>query len=276
MGVQVSPGEPIAEGRTAEIYAWREGWVLKLFREWCPAEDVRYEAQLARAAALAVARVPGLSVPAVGETVELEGRLGLEYERVDGEMMWSELAERPWSLLRLARVLAELHLEMHAIEDVAGLPDQQERLERKIRGAEGLHDVVAQASLQALEEMPRGNRLCHGDFHPANVLMTGQGPVVIDWIDATVGNPLADVARTTILLEGFLATDTSVSRFQQALIALLHRVYLRHYFARRGGGRDEYRRWLPLVAAARLSEGIEELQDWLAARAGEIGEYGYS
>ena len=39
--------EPIAEGRTAEVYGWKEGWVLKLFRDRCSADSVNYEARIA-------------------------------------------------------------------------------------------------------------------------------------------------------------------------------------------------------------------------------------
>jgi hypothetical protein len=38
-------------------------------------------------------------------------------------------------------------------------------------------------------------------------------------------------------------------------------------FNLRPGGYEEYRRWLAVVAAARLSEHIPELEQWLVARA---------
>lgn len=53
--------KPIALGRTAEIYTWEEGQVLKLFQDWFSADGVEYEAQIARAV-----HTSGLPVPAVG------------------------------------------------------------------------------------------------------------------------------------------------------------------------------------------------------------------
>jgi hypothetical protein len=41
--------QPIAYGRTAEIYAWQEGQVLKLFYDWFELEDIEYEARIGRA-----------------------------------------------------------------------------------------------------------------------------------------------------------------------------------------------------------------------------------
>ena len=41
--------DPIAHGRTADVYLWDEHHVLKLFRDWCPSDWVDYEARIARA-----------------------------------------------------------------------------------------------------------------------------------------------------------------------------------------------------------------------------------
>ena len=114
--------------------------------------------------------------------------------------------------------------------------------------------------------MPEGERLCHGDFHPDNVLMTDHGPVVIDWIDATLGRPLADVARSSVILLGVSAPGSRASWVEKVMVEWYHRIYLRHYFRLRPGGEDEYRAWRPIVAAARMSEGIAEIQDWLLSQ----------
>lgn len=258
---EMLPENPIAFGRTAEIYAWEDGWVLKLFHDWCPDEWVRYEAEMARAV-----QVAGLPVPAAGEIVEIGDRLGLTYQRVEGSTMFEEMSARPWTLPRSSRLLAELQAGMHDDNTVTGLPLQRQRLENKIREAEGLSPDLRAAALEALAAMPEGARLCHGDFHPANVLMTDRGPVVIDWIDATLGRPLADVARSSVLLMGVRAPGSRASWVQKLMVEWHHRIYLRHYFRLRPGGEDEYRAWRPIVAAARMSEGIAEIQDWLLSQ----------
>jgi uncharacterized protein (TIGR02172 family) len=249
------------------MYLWKEGWILKLFHEWFPGEDVRYEAQIAR-----IVHQAGLPVPAVGKVVEVEGRWGLIYEQVDGPTMLEEIRSKPWRLLRSARLLAELHADMHASDVQVELPSQRERLRKKIERARGLSADLQEAHLEALEEMPEGARLCHGDFHPDNVVITKRGPVVIDWIDATQGNPLADVARTTVILLGVRASRRG-SWAQRVMAQWYHRLYVRRYFELQGGEQKEYRAWYPIVAAARMSEGIGELEEWLQGEA-EIGERG--
>ena len=109
--------------------------------------------------------------------------------------------------------------------------------------------------------------MCHGDFFPGNIMMTEKDEVIIDWIDASKGNPLADVARTTIILLGAVETVQLRDGFQKILVRIFHKEYIRYYFKLKPGGEDEYNCWLPIVAAARLSENIPEVEKWLIARA---------
>lgn len=254
-------GQPIAYGRTAEIYAWHEGQVLKLFHDWFDFEDVKYEARIAH-----VIHDSGLPVPAVGEIIHVNDRNGLVYQRVDGDPMWTMLSRKPWRLFHYGQRGAELHAKIHTSTIEADIPSQRQRLIHKIHDADALPAQLRSKALTALDTLPEGERLCHGDFHPGNILITERGEIIIDWIAATLGNPLADLARTTIIALG--AADCQVQNpLEKAVIRIFHVVYIRNYFKLRPGGRDEYNRWLPIVAAARLSEEIHELEKWLIAKA---------
>ena len=126
----------LARGRTAEIYAWGNGRVLKLFFDWCPESWARQEARVTRAVHAA-----GLPVPAVEDMIEVDGRTGIVFERVAGRSMVQELLARPWQLYRIASTLAELHAAMHKCE-VPGLPSFSAALERSVRGLDGLPDAT--------------------------------------------------------------------------------------------------------------------------------------
>jgi hypothetical protein len=89
----------------------------------------------------------------------------------------------------------------------------------------------------------------------------------IDWIDASRRSPLADLARSTILVLGAADAGQIQNPLVKASTRIFHAVYIHHYFKLRLGGEREYRHWLPIVAAARLSEGIPELETWLVAQA---------
>ncbi|GIV64072.1 MAG: aminoglycoside phosphotransferase family protein [Chloroflexota bacterium] len=250
--------QPIAHGRTAEIYEWQPGWILKLFHEWVDPQSIEYEAQISRAV-----HASGLPVPAVGERVQVNGRFGLLYQRAVGVPMWPEgLIRSPWKVWKYARQTAQLHAAIHNSRILVELPRQRQRLLNKIHQAESLPPQLRAKVLARLNNLPEGDCLCHGDFHPANILVGEEQAIVIDWVDATLGNPLADVARTTILALGAAACQMR-GVFQKAWVRLFHATYLRHYFNLRPGGKQEYARWLPIVAAARLSENIPELEEWL-------------
>jgi hypothetical protein len=256
-------GNPIALGRTAEVYPWQPGWVVKLYFDWFRPEDVAFEQRIA-----AGIWATGLPVPAVGEIVRLAGRVGLLYQRCDGESMASDLENYPLGLFTHARKLAELHAQMHTKPVQAEIPLLRLKLAGKLNKAKPLPENLRAAAHKALEAMPEGDRLCHGDFHPGNILLSQPNPVIIDWIDSSIGSPLADVARTSILALGEAASQPT--RFASLGIRIQHALYLRHYFKLRPDGRAEYRRWLPIVAAGRLSEGIVELEAWLLTQASKL------
>jgi len=262
-------GKPLARGRTADVYAWEDGWVLKLFHDWFSRQDIEYEARIARAV-----QASGLPVPHVGDLIQVNGRDGLLYERVNGPSMLQALQRRPWRVLRYARRLSALQAQIHAQTPApafrADVPAQREKLTRKVHQAAAPPARLRSAVLVALQAMPEASRICHGDFHPGNVLLTAEGAVIIDWIDATCGNPLADVARTSVILLGAVEGGQIPSPFMRAFVRLFHGRYIHHYFRLRPGGMEEYHRWLPIVAAARLSEGMPELEAWLIRQAERV------
>ena len=57
----------------------------------------------------------GLRAPRYFDTVQINGRGGIVYERVDGLTMLDDLARRPWTIFRAARQFTDLHLSIHAI-----------------------------------------------------------------------------------------------------------------------------------------------------------------
>lgn len=253
-------GDPIASGRTADIYPWGEGTVLKLFHARVPMASVEKERHNALAA-----RSTGIATPDVGEIVQTDGRFGLVFERVDGPTLFEKVQAEPESVERLARRLAEWHADMHRLPLAARLPSQRQRLVEKVSGCGALSLPERTAVLDRIARLPDDHRLCHGDFHPGNVIMSADGPSIIDWVDAGRGNPVADVARTSILLLGHIENST-IDEMEKSAAQLFHQTYLQHYMATMPERWPEYEQWLLVAAAARLTEGIEDQQDWLLAR----------
>jgi len=251
MHEQRSPNTFLAEGRTAEILRWEEGRVLKLFRSGWDEDDARYEAVKAEAVHAA-----GLPVPAVHGVVEVDGRFGIVYEEIVGQPLMETLRRRPWALGEPARLLADLHLQVHKAE-IPALPRVTDRLTRAIERAPGLAENQRVALLARLARLLEGNAVCHGDFHPGNIYLTARGPIILDWMDAARGSPLADVARTSVLFRAAVLPRHMPSRWGVELIRhAFHRVYLRCYFAATSTEPGQLDAWITVVAGARLAERI--------------------
>ena len=263
---ELSPHKPIAHGRTADVYDWDEKHILKLFHNSFELPNIEYEFRIAQAV-----HSSGVKAPAVKELIQFQGRNGLIYERVAGKSMLEVFQRKPWMVFKFSRISARLHAQMHdCIFNPADIPTQRKRLENKINHADALSASLKTSLLNTLQSLPEGDRVCHGDFHPANVLMSGEDANVIDWMDASRGNPLADVARTSIIALGEAESAETLNLFLKSFVKMFHSLYLRHYFRLRPGGEDEYRRWLPIVAGARLSENIPELERWLVKQAEKV------
>jgi len=253
--------KPIAVGRTAEVYAWDGQQVLKLYRDWCPPHWVDFEARVGR-----IVQDAALPVPAVGDIVEINGRRGLVYERLEGVSMFRALVARPWTISRFGRQMAELHAAMHAIQSPSDLPDQRGRFKGAIERARALPDDLRRKALAVLDACPDGDRLCHGDFHPDNVLMTARGPIIIDWMTASRGDPLGDVARTLLLMTvGEPPTGTLIRLLTRLLRGRMRAAYVKRYFELRPEGRERLGKWLVVAFAARLAEDIKGEAEQLIA-----------
>ncbi len=90
------PGPLIAKGRTAEVYAWQKGQVLKLFYAWCPSNWIQHEIDVSR-----IIATKTLPTPKFIDVINIEGRQGIIYERVDGPTMLRLSSRKPWLFSRL-------------------------------------------------------------------------------------------------------------------------------------------------------------------------------
>jgi aminoglycoside phosphotransferase (APT) family kinase protein len=255
-GLIAPPGlTPLTEGREAQVFVRADGNVVKVMRSADQEPRVRREA----AALQALADRRHLA-PAFVETTEVAGRPALVTERVSGDDLLARLSKKPWLVLKVAGTLGRAHAAMHEHPAPDSLPDLRDELARRIESAKALPEHHATAALERLRALPTGDRLCHGDCHPQNVLGTLKDPVIIDWGDASRGAPAADVGRTLLLLRmGELPPDTPAP--MRALTAVGRGMLARRYLA-------VYRRhaiekpsqlddWLFVRAAARFNEELE-------------------
>jgi thiamine kinase-like enzyme len=103
--------------------------------------------------------------------------------------------------------------------------------------------------------MPDGNQLCHGDFHPGNIILTNRGPVIIDWMTASKGKACGDVARTSIILEAATAPKGTPMRWLLEWVRKLFlSTYLNHYFQLNPVDKRMFTPWRVIMAANFLAD----------------------
>lgn len=165
------PGLPLlASGRAADVYDVGDGTVLRRYRAKPAATfDVAYEARL-----MTWASDHGIRVPRTHRAEAAD----LVMDRVDGPTMLEDLERRPWRLAHHSRVLADLHRQLEATPAPPWVRP-------------GPNTV------------PTGASLVHLDLHPMNVILSAEGPVVIDWTNAGAGPSGFDAALTYVLMASF-------------------------------------------------------------------------
>ncbi len=254
----------LGAGREMEVFAWREGLVLRLARD--PGRASGIARMMLEQTAI---RNAGAPVPAVYEQLTVDGRPGVVEERVHGESLLEQLDRCPDLARSIGHQCGRLHAQLHLLRAPSQLPSLRQKLDFRLRSDAvpvGIRDTVS----KLMEQLPDGGALCHGDFHPGNVMAADGRLMVIDWTLAARGDAAADVAYTLlVLLVGTIPEDMPVQseQFEPFLRTTLHDSYLEAYREVRGLDDCDVQRWGLVSVAARLALGIPEEREPLLALA---------
>lgn len=226
-------GRLLGSGQRAEVYEYGD-LALKLYQA-----GVSKGPAFREAANLAVLEALSLPTPKVHAVGVCHGRWGVLMDRAPDQRFADQID--PAAPTPVLEAMAGLHRRIHERYG-HGLSSLKARLSTNIRRADALDAAARDRLLAQLQALPDGDRLCHGDFHPWNIHGACDTPIVLDWMDACAGDPAADVCRTYVLLHHvspIMAGD-----------------YVKIYAVMAGLHEPEVLAWLPVVAGARLAEGI--------------------
>jgi Ser/Thr protein kinase RdoA (MazF antagonist) len=245
------PGPRIDTGKEAEIFAYATG-VLKLYRSGAPKR-----AAFREAAALALVESFGLPVPQVQGVRQIGERWGVIMSRAEGRSFAATMLADADQVPVCQNEIARLHLGVHGHAAIQ-FPAMKARLAADIAKAGLLGQAQRDALLRRLADMPDGDRLCHGDFHPLNILGAPGRAVIVDWPNASRGAPAADVCRSYVLIRSVVPEIASA--------------YVDAYAAVSRLDAQAIRSWLPFIAAARLAEGVPDEEEALLRMATTPGQ----
>lgn len=238
-------GALLGSGKEADVHAYGDH-ALKLYKS----PGVKTPA-FREAANLAVVERLGLPAPHVYAAGRHDGRWGIVMDRAPGASFGNRIKTE--GLQPVLAEMVQLQLRLHAVPG-NGLASLKDRLTANIRKAPEIGSALREILLWQLAARSEQDRVCHGDFHPWNIHGAGDQAIILDWLDACCGDPLADACRSYLLM-------------LHAMPEAAH-IYLEIYAGQSSHSADEILAWLPLVAAARLTEGVDRERDQLLRLAG--------
>ncbi len=247
-----SRGEKLGGGVTADVHAWAPGRVVKLFKSGVPMEFGWYEAQLTRAVFAA-----GGPAPKVFGVMMLDGRFAMVLPRFDGPTLLQHYRSGAMTRERAGATLAALLLAVHKTPPPPDVLSLRDEIDGKLRANDGgLPKHVATGVLALIERLPPGDELCHGDVHPENVIVTAEGPRLIDWL-TTVRAPAAfDLAWTYFSLTEVAVAVVDNPERPRAVAASVLSEYARLAGMSPEGLKAAMAPWLPIAGVRFLLAGM--------------------
>ena len=194
--MQGSLGEKIGEGAWSDVHAWAPGQVVKLFKSGFVRRHSWWEARMIRAVFAA-----GAPAPEVYEEVTLEGRFGIVLQRLDGPTLLQLSRSGAMTPEQTGAILAALAISVHKTPPPADVFSLRDWMDHSLRGSgDKVPKHIAAGILTLIDRLSPGDGLCHCDLHPGNVIMTADGPRLIDWGGATRAPAGLDLACCHVLL----------------------------------------------------------------------------
>ncbi len=249
----------IGIGRTAEVFDYKDNKVLKLFYSTVNEEDIEYEYLITK-------NISGMTniVPKVYDVINVKDRMGIVYEKLNGEMLSDHLARNLKNARKIVHKFAQIQKRLNNIS-IETFPNHTNKLKQKIMSSSLLCDPEKEVILKYLKIINR-DEICHGDYHPENVFVDQDHNFrVIDWANTFVSNKYIDIAKTYYLIK----SGKTLNRKSIAgeLIEWLGRQFITKLYweeVKTGENREKY--FLPClftVILIRYDENIEQEKKWI-------------
>lgn len=235
--------ERLGIGNTAEILNFGEGKICKLFRSNYPKESVKREYDN-----LKIANQLGIPCPHVYELVEINGRFGVVEDLLKGETILSKIKRRE-RVDELMNTMVEIQEKMISRQSTLCM-SYKDFLRECVYGKVAADDII----YQEIDELPEDDYICHGDYHPDNVLIDEDNCYyVIDFMNLCKGPKLYDVARTYFLIsKGEMPRNMSAE--DQAQLVKMQRQLGKMYLDKIRIQEEQLQEYLHVIEKCRVYE----------------------
>lgn len=185
--------KPIALGRRSKIFDIDGNTVLKLYDQGFSETKIKQEFINTKI----IRRSTNLLVPNPLMMVTVADQKGIVFEKITGTSLMDLFQENPIRYFTYGKIIVSLHRKVHAVK-LKTLPTQTETFGKILSVSPRLESNEKERLLKILNKSS-GLRLCHGDFHHGNIILTPEKKYcILDWMDAFSGNYVLDVCLTAV------------------------------------------------------------------------------
>ncbi len=225
-------GQAVGRGAQCRVYR-KKGLAIKVLTQNHTLLDA-----LRESFALAVVENVDLPIANLEGVYKEAGHCVIATRYVEGDELMETMIEcirtkNSSALEHHLDMMVAMQIKMHSA-GVEGLGDAKTFYRTYFQHYFGMGEPYKTNVLQLIDRLPEGDRLCHNDYHPRNILFDGTNYTVIDWDSATIGDPAGDVAHSyavTLMSDKQLADE-----------------YLKRYLRESGMDPARVKQWLPLQA----------------------------
>lgn len=184
----------IGRGHFSTVYRLNPDTIVKVFNR-APISLERIYSDQQRAREIFIKDIPtaiSFDVVRVGEYY------GIVYEMIDALSLSGTITTQPERLPELGRKMGALLKKLHNTEFPAGtFPEATHSIYESVKVLHE-HALISDSERNMLngilDRIPKRHTLIHYDYHPNNILVQGEDLVLIDVGEASLGNPVIDLA----------------------------------------------------------------------------------
>lgn len=243
----------ITQGGEADIYSIENDKILRVIRN---RKGKTFETEKSLFPILAE---HDINVPAVYEYIESEDMLAQVMQKVDGNTMLEQMQRHPLKLVQEIKKLAGMHAQVLEIQTDCGLHSIKTIFNYFISKPPCLDNKLIHFASEIMKELPINNCICHGDFHPGNILVQNDACYIIDWSGAYRGDFISDIAHTYLLMT-HVPEVPGQRQLQHAIIRFLGsymaKIYLEEILKLKKFSLSDFSKWTVVMSLLRIYYGM--------------------
>lgn len=243
----------ITQGGEADIYSIENDKILRVIRN---RKGKTFETEKHLFPVLAEHHI---NVPAVYEYIENEDMLAQVMQKIVGNTMLEQMQRHPQKLVQEIKKLARMHAQLLNIQSNCGLHSIKVIFNYFISMPPCLDNKLIDFASKIMKELPINNYICHGDFHPGNILVQNDTYFIIDWSGAYCSDFVSDIAHTYLLMTHVPEVPGQSQKIHEVISSFgsyMAEVYLKEILKLKEFSLSDFSKWTVVMSFLRVYYGM--------------------